>query len=233
VPYFQQTREHRFIDRTRATKFNVAESATSAQVTDIVGNNRSDILVQGLYQYPLKAFDFSRKTFLDITNSLFPTISDPPLRPGDEFGGDTSAPKDAAIADFNGDLYPDVFLPRSISQTYNSSLFLSTDQKIASATLFLKQTGEVGIQLKSRGGFYFDTVDRSPLTIAQIFIGAKGIHPSSFGVNLDASNPDNIGISPHTSGKDAGIFIGYFPREKAWKVLLSGRKNKQEIITIG
>ncbi len=181
--YFEQQNDGTFIDRTVAVGLDVNESSRYAQLADLTGDGKLDLVIQGTYTWPLGVYDFSNgTTFQDVTNTI-PQISDAPEDPTLDFV-DHSAARDSIIADFNNDGKNDIFLARSYIFTPEPSIFQGSDT-IVSADLVLQQGGEIGVSFQTNGLVAFDSFDFNGqdaefagFDASNIFIGADGRNPT-------------------------------------------------------
>ena len=158
-----------------------------AQLADINGDNKLDLIIQGTYQYPLQAYDISSgSTFEEITDSL-PIVTSSTFPPGinNDSGQFNDAARDSVIGDFNGDGYNDIYLARSFVFPQSSSVYQGSE-RVLGADLLLDSLsgGEVGFNFRTTGGVSFDLLDyfgtQSSLREAggdiddlRIFIGAN------------------------------------------------------------
>lgn len=204
-----------FKDVTASVGLNINESSEFAQIADIAGSPNLDLLIHSRSQYPQKVYDTTTVPFNNLTN-FFPA---------------SKYVSDAVIADFNGDLHSDVFLPRN-KFSHVSSIF----QTNANLTLahFVTKNREVGISFKTNGDVSFDfvisPVTEIPVEInrSNIFIGSQGRNPTKIGFSLSPDDPTVRGIKPHTPGAaPEGLYIGYDPATKTWKALASYSKYKE------
>lgn len=227
---FRQNASGQFNEVTAAVGVNLNRPARSAQLVDLTGDGKLDISVQGTYAYPLKTYDPTPSTFKVLTG-IVPLLQDYPAVDTKDFE-ETKAPRDAAIADFNGDQHADIFLPRALATRTQASLFIASDRRSAEAFFVLNAKGEQGITFKTKGNFSVDFLDRNPPTPDQIFIGASGKHPTESFFDLSASDPDNIGLASHTPGVDTGVYIGYSPSTQTWKAVYSSSRANQRGLLI-
>lgn len=219
--YYEQQADGNFVDRTFQVGLIVNEASRYAQLADITGDGKLDLVIQGTYTWPLGVFDFSSgTTFQNVTN-LIPQITNPPVDPTFDFADHSSA-RDSIIADFNNDGRNDIFLTRSRTFTPEPSIFQGSNT-IASADLILQAGGEIGISLKTQGVFAFDSFDfngRDAIFVGDdgndangyegfdknnVFIGASGRNPTA--EELEAIF--GSGYDPNlTSGSDACPLCG-------------------------
>jgi hypothetical protein len=189
------------------------ETSHFAQVADLSDDGKLDLIIQGGSKYPQKLYDTTTVPFKNLTTTV-PAYSNV---------------SDAVIADFNGDLHPDLFLPRNKS-AHVSSIF-QADANVALANLVANKT-EVGVSFKTPGnvGFDFRTspVTEVPIELSrsQIFIGSQGRNPTNLGFSLSPNDPSVRGIKPHTPGSASALYIGYDSTSQTWKALFSSSRYK-------
>jgi hypothetical protein len=137
---------------------------------------------------------------------------------------------DAAIADFNNDLLPDIFL---VTGAGLESDIQQIDSNRVEA-LLNTQEGEIGFQLHSPGDVLIDFFPQiSPITgleLSDISIGEGGHHPEAFPIQLSPANPDTWGIKSHIAGVDVGIYVGYDPKTGTWHVINSAYPSKVRVV---
>jgi hypothetical protein len=222
---FRQNSSGQFSNVSESVGFRLSLPARSAQLVDLTGDGKLDVSIQGTYAYPLKTYDISKAPFKAL-RGVIPIFKDYPANSSKDFE-ETKAPRDAVIADFNGDQHPDLFLPRALVTRFEPRIFRASDQRSAEAALVLKQAGEIGMGFKTRGAFTVDFLERSAPNPSKIFIGSQGNHPSQTFFTLNASDPQVTGIKPHTPGTDTGVYIGYDPASQIWKAIFSSSRTDQ------
>lgn len=245
--FFRQNADGTFTNARVEVGLNLNQPARSAQLADLTGDDKLDLVIQGTYTFPLKVYDFSSGTFQDITNQ-FPVLSDPPVEQAQDFIDHQSA-RDVAIADFNNDLRPDIFIARSGTKQQGSSIRQTSSQLVA-ADLFLNSgdgINNIGFSLQTTGNLALDTFDVNGLVanldVSQIFIGASGRNPtpaelaaitqftSPNSSALETVNRDRAALvlesndasvygfkTPDSTAK--GLYIGYDLASQTWQVRL-------------
>ena len=206
---FQQNPNGTFRDVTNAVGLNVPFPSNYAQLGDVTGDGKLDLIIQGTFNFPAKVYDFSQgNRFVDITNRFnFPLVSDPKAlrNKTNDFQEHRSA-RDSIIADFDNDGDNDFFVTRSLTQsTFNPSVFQGTNKKIVSADLILRNPGkEIGYSFKtaSDAKVAIDFFDLNGLAANinpnNIYIGASGRRPTA--AELEAF----VNISSNTTITAAG-----------------------------
>ena len=245
--FFRQNTDGTFTNARVEVGLNLNQPARSAQLADLTGDGKLDLVIQGTYSFPLKVYDLSDGIFQDITNQ-FPVLSDLPVEQTQDFIDHQSA-RDVAIADFNNDLRPDIFIARSSTKQQGSSLLQTSSQMVA-ADLFLNSgdsINDIGFRLQTTGDLALDTFDINGLVanldVSQIFIGASGRNPTSAELAaitqftsdnssaLERVNSDRAALvlesndasvlgfqTPDPTAK--GLYIGYDLASQTWQVRL-------------
>ncbi len=136
---FEQNPNGTFRNVTKTVGLNVPFPSNYAQLADLNGDGKLDLIIQGTFNFPAKVYDFSKgNKFVDITNQFnFPLTSDLPRNLKQDLQEHRSA-RDSIIDDFDGDGDNDIFLVRSLASTtstVNPSVFQGANKKVVSADL--------------------------------------------------------------------------------------------------
>ncbi len=212
--FYQQNADGTFTDRTLAVGLDIDQPSRYAQLADLTGDGKLDLVFQGVYQFPLKVYDISSgNTFQDITNNFnFPLTSDIPANSTEDFEDHSSA-RDSIIADFDGDGDNDIFLVRSRTSTTAPSVFQGNNDRVVSADLIKPSaTQEVGYSFTTSGAVAIDFFDLNGLAAnlspAQIFIGASGRNPTAaeleafVSISSNSTAPATANDNPSTAVND-------------------------------
>ena len=237
---FQQNPNGTFRDVTNAVGLNVPFPSNYAQLGDVTGDGKLDLIIQGTFNFPAKVYDFSQgNRFVDITNRFnFPLVSDPQAlrNKTNDFQEHRSA-RDSIIADFDNDGDNDFFVTRSLTQsTCNPSVFQGTNKKIVSADLILRNPGkEIGYSFKtaSDAKVAIDFFDLNGLAANinpnNIYIGASGRRPTAAELEAFVKISSNTTITaagndlPSTDEVDRVAALGLSANSKGVNGLASNR----------
>jgi len=177
------------------------------QLSDLNGDGVMEFIC-GNGTFPVGVYDLTRFPFRDMTSTL-PKV----LRSND-----------SAIADFDGDLDPDLFVvtgqkhPSGVEQVNALSL---------EASVGVGPGVENGITFETAGLVTFSIAAKDDFNDPEfIFIGRFGKHPERLQFTLDPTDEEIRGIYPHDPDKQEGVFIGYDATLGQWRLLLSSRKNR-------
>lgn len=202
------------------TGISLQESAALAQYADLTADGNMEIILS-YYRYPLAIYETSLTPFKDLIETL-------------------SIPKgysvhDAAIADFNGDLKPDIFLASGAYRSYAG--------QINPYKLELNMRGnpdEIGVNFKTEGEVSFQIYSEWGPRLSLVNIGTdghyvtkfdgghfKGVTPNlrsaTYEVTLSPEDPRVIGLKPRPENANYGIYLGYQQDTKTW-TLISQKK---------
>lgn len=211
---FQQT-ANGFQNVNAVAGLRVCSSADSAQVADLFGNGTLDVLVLE----SVKVYENPERILKDITGR-FP-----------KFIG----VRDAAIADFNKDSIPDIFLLRSRANSFNliaPSDIYQSKPNLAFARL-MTESREVGISFKAKRNITFDfSYLFADTTTAKIFIDSQGFHPSKSTFSLSSDAPTVVGIFPRSRRNLDGIYIGYNSERQIWEIFYDNPSGKARSVNL-
>jgi hypothetical protein len=184
------------------TGLTTTSGSSLAQLTFLKNNAAPVLLISGS-PFPNRAYDLGSTPFVGLNGGtgLFPNF--------------LWLVKDAAIADFDGNLLSDVFIAS-----------LKTGSEVV-----LETGGQISARINAKSeekGFSFNSVedisvqiDSPTVRINNIFIGEQGLPPSRTGFTLSPQDTAVTGIMPHTPGVDRGIYIGHDPALNQWTFLVS------------
>jgi hypothetical protein len=203
-PSLYTQRSGRFRDVGAEFGFGVGIGTEFGVLGDLDGDGVLDAMFDG---YPRRVYSFANGAVTDITA----TVGFPPLPP-------FPTPHDVVVADLTGDGRNDVYLARDVTR---SSAHL--DGPFAIEFVANLDGAEHGIRFGAPPGhvLWFDWGGVSGWTLADVRIGAQGWSPAANGVPLDPHNPANVGILPHTPGRDRGIYLGVDAASGDWVALCS------------
>ena len=218
---FAQT-ENGFENINTAAGCCLQESAALVQHADITADGNMEILFS-YHRYPLAIYDTSEVPFNDLTGTL-----NIPLN---------YSVHDAAVADFDGDLRPDIFLAQNI---YQSHVRQVDPQKLELNIRNIVNVDEKGVSFKTEGDVSLQVYSEWGPRLSLVNIGADGhrvtafdggkfqgvapnIRSAIFEVTLSRDDPKTIGLKPRPEDAQYGVYIGYQPDTKRW-TLLSQKK---------
>ena len=206
---FRQT-DNGFEDVKDETGFNIIGSRYSL-LSDLDRDGQMEVLVSGLdsnFNNGLTIFDTRNPTFTNVTSSFLPA---------------TLRAEDMVIADFNGDLRPDVFTTRDGRRSG------VVQPEPGLTDLFLRAIStEQGVQFSaSEAEVFFDFFFTFELPLTDIFIGSSGINPTSRRFTLSATDSNNQGIG---DSSNPGLYIGYDQTTDEWQVILSADTNFRRLV---
>ena len=212
----EQTVGNAFMQAGPHIGFDLQESATFAQLSDLTNNGNLDVIVAA-GAYPRAVFQVSKTgVFQDITETFhFPNISNV---------------TDAMFADFNGDLRPDVFLARDV---YRSHINIIDERTLK---LYIRNNqGETGMRFRADAEVSFEIFSVWEPRLSLVSIGEQGHdveafdgafvgadpdrNVASFRFQLSPEDPRVIGLKRRPAVDLFGIYVGYDPDMKQWTLL--------------
>ena len=211
----QQT-PHGFANVNAIAGFQIDKDTALAQMTDVTGDGRMEIFVDG-NPYPGRVYDTSVQPFKELSE----TLRIPKL---------LYNVKDAAFADFSGDLRTDVFLARGLTRNY-----IDTRDTHRIRAYIQINTGERGFRFKTQGEIRFEIHSVWATRLHHLSIGEAGHrltafdgefipndpvrNVASFIFLLHPDDPRVAGLQPRPETQRWGMYVGYTPRSKQWTVL--------------
>ena len=205
-----------FENISTTTGLALQESAALAQYADLTADGNMEIILS-YHRYPLAIYETSRAPFKDLIETL-------------------GIPKgysvhDAAIADFNGDLRPDIFLA--------SGAYWSYAGQVDPYKLELNMRGnpdEIGVNFKTEGDVSFQIYSEWGPRLPLVNIGADGhsvtkfdggkfqgvtpnLRSATYEVTLSPEDPRTTGLKSRPENADYGIYVGYQPDTKTWTLI--------------
>ncbi len=213
---FRQRDDHTFEEVTETAGFEADDWTFIAQLSDLSGDGKPDLIIHTWNPYPQRMYQGGTVPFVDIADEFLPTRA--------------NKVEDVAIADFNGDLYPDMYWAR---RDFKSSDFVVANEHLLAVDLFPKKwkKDELGLRLTTSGAITLRNINvgfQAPiLPRAQVFIGASGRPPAEENpviMDLSPADPTTWGMMEYDPATDEGLFIGYSPEEQAWTIMHSARK---------
>ena len=205
-----------FENISTTTGIALQESAALVQYADITADGNMEIILS-YHTYPLAIYDTSGSPF----NDLFGTLNIPR----------GYSVHDAAIADFDGDLRPDIFLARGLYQSYAA--------QVDPHRLELNLRGnpdEIGVSFKTEGDVSFQIYSEWGPRLNLVSVGADGhrvtefddgkfqgvtreIRSAIFEVTLSPDDPKVTGLKPRPENAQYGVYVGYQPDTKKWMLI--------------
>ena len=212
---FQQA-PHGFTNVNAIAGFQIDKDTALAQMTDVTGDGRMEIFVDG-NPYPGSVYDTSVQPFKELSE----TLRMPKL---------LYNVKDAAFADFSGDLRTDVFLARGLTRNY-----IDTRDTHRIRAYIQVNTGERGFRFKTDGGVRFEIHSVWATRLKHLSIGEAGHrltafdgefipndpvrNVASFIFVLHPDDPRVIGLKPRSENELWGMYVGYTPESSQWTIL--------------
>jgi hypothetical protein len=172
------------------------------QLSDLNGDGVLDVVCAKETGFPDLIYDISVQPWKDITSILPSKVNPSP---------------DSAIADFNNDLRPDIFVLKGMTRP--SEAAMTSDQLTVEASLQSPDKKELGFSFATNGSITFNYDTRTGNGPWFIYIGASGTHPTSIPFTLSPS--DAAGMMPHDPALNRGTYIGFDLTTGRWTILAS------------
>ena len=195
--------QNRFVDEGKYNQFNLGGYVNAGQISDLTRDGKLDLLF--LTPITQGVFKINETVFSNVIN---------------EIGIDEFWSRDMTIADFNGDLEPDIIF----SGLKNTNTDVVLDGKKINS--YLKTENEkTSFSFSSSKNVNFDVYPFVP-TDMKIFVGAGEKVPPSNTFSLSTNDSSNWGTVSLPS--NSGLYIGYKTNQKIWEVTLYS-KNSSEV----
>lgn len=188
-----------FVETNTVTGFSLPVNSEFGHLSDFNNDGHLDLICQG-NPYPQKVYDLTTLPLTDITTDIIAT---------------RTYATDVAVADFNGDLLPDIYLARNGDPTG----VIQEDANTIKTRLKVSKD-EKGLSFNASGQVTFDLYPPWMKT-SDIYIGSTGYNPTSFNFTLSPDETSVQGILPHIGGADRGIYVGFDPETSLWQILIS------------
>jgi len=204
-----------FSDMSSYAGFDISQPSEFAQLSDLSGDGLVDLMAHDKKSHPQSIYEGGSLPYQNIAPALgFSDVSDV---------------VDSAIADFNGDLRPDVFSTRTKrffggggpGRPTLGSDAVQIDQNTIHAFITTKGDGLYssgqGIDFKAEGEVNFKFI-LNKLKLADVFIGATGANPAQGTFSLSTDDPSVYGLINSITNEKAGLFIGFDSSNQIWQV---------------
>lgn len=198
-----------FEDVTDSNDLKLIHTVESIQISDVTGDGKMELLF--LNPIPQGIYALNKIPFKNIQASF-------------EYPKDWIL--DFAVGDFNGDTKPDLFL---LQMKKHRSVVVAEDFKIKSN--FYVTDDENGFSFSSQGPITFNVFSYVPSEIP-IFLGSQGTKHQEKKFTVSPDETSSLGMMNHKPGKDIGIYIGYEPLHKIWRVSQSSQGHSYSNIVI-
>jgi hypothetical protein len=190
-----------FVNLTAAAGIN-CNTMPYGQLLDVNHDGRLDLMCGADGTFPSRIYDFGYLPFHDVSSAL-PAVSHS---------------VDTVIADFDGDLMPDIFYARGTLRAsavaMNGANRIEADLVNGTKTMIFATSGHVTVDLDWR------TV-RDNGNLGNIRIGASGLPPKTLPFVLDPADPAVAGLQANTSSADSYLYIGYDRTKREWTFRLN------------
>ncbi len=214
---FHQNKDGTFTEMSAAAKL-LCIRFHYAQLVDVNGDGRLDVLCPDEATFPQKIYDTSSFPWKKIYDSAKPAAFLPVVQ----------HVVDSAIADFNNDGRMDMFVLGGV-QNHPSSVVQGGLNRVEA----LLAGGSKGFKFVTTGTVTFTidwnkAVEGGGTDITKIQIGSKGTHPKSTTFTLDPSNSSVGGMPPAPTAASALplMQIGYDKTAHRWTLAIVTKLNQ-------
>jgi len=174
-----------------------------AQSSELLGDGRRFLILHSADGYPGPIIAIGSNPAVDLRAQLKMPI--------------TRNVTDVAIADFNNDLRPDLFLV-GLNNKASDSLMVDSHTLKSS---FNVNKAELGVRFTCECDLTFTLGPSWEVSPSAVFIGAAGAHPKSNTFVVSKEDMTVGGVALHTPGVSFGVYIGYDAPTETWTVLVS------------
>ncbi|MBM9513504.1 FG-GAP-like repeat-containing protein [Desulfogranum marinum] len=222
---FQQNTETSFFENVSLLVGFEDHDAVFSMLSDLTGDGILDIITyDGGPRFPSYVYSMTTLPFTEHRDEIFPP--------------DSGYAADAAFADFNGDLFPDLYWVRGGGGEQVAQV---TSTKLAANIVSSSCECEKGVTFKSDGKVTILFSVQLSSADHPFYIGSSGLSRETFAsyispddpriwgiapripVYLELSSDDSrvYGIYPHEPGIDAGVYVGFDSELNQWQIVSS------------
>ncbi|MBM9513505.1 PKD domain-containing protein [Desulfogranum marinum] len=201
------------------------QNVTYSVMSDITGDGILDVIsTDDSAPFPTHVFDITTLPFTNVRDQIFSL--------------DTGYGMDAAFADVNGDLLPDLYTPKSGGGDQVEQV---TSTRVAAAIMTERCGCQKGITFQTTGNLTLLFSLRLSYADHPIRIGSSGLLAANFEVTLDPDDPRIWGFAPripvylelspnddrvvgmpsYNPGVDDGVYIGFNRNTNEWTIVSS------------
>lgn len=183
--------------------FRFNSSTAFAQLSDLSRDGKPDIVAWRSSPDKWAIYDVDENGFSDISSSVLAW---------------RMATTDAAIADFNNDLYPDVYFAYSLGG--QSEVAVVNGNTLHASLITSTTTKYLSVAFTSQGVVDFEMV--APwFKLSDVSIGSGSYHPVFWNVSLDPDDPNNQGKPVFQAGVTKGAFVWFDTVSMKWNIAIS------------
>ena len=196
-----------FVKRNSASGHTCVNNDYS-QLGDLTLDGLTDWVCYEQTIYPQRVYDYSGGTpFIDMTSLVNPHAN----------------VVDSVIADFDNDGIVELFALGGRTRVSGAQ---ATGTTTLEAHLIERGEGELTTTFQTAGNVSVE-LHWDARNVNNVHIGTNGIHPPASPAGtpivftLSASDPQVVGIKPHSPTTQSGIYIGYNPATQVWTYQVS------------